>query len=134
MFGSNDPNNPMASLLGDLMKAIGTAQGGGDAWFEAARTLAHSVATEGEADENADPLVRMAFEELGRVADLHVANATGIALVGRWLARHLQRRRPGQWSFQVLEAYRPTLQLMVEAHSRLRLGCTERRHGPVHAR
>ena len=39
MFGSNDPDNPMGGLLGDLMKVIGSGPGAGDSWFEAARTL-----------------------------------------------------------------------------------------------
>ena len=64
------------------MKVIGPVRGrgGGDTWFEAARTLAHGVATDGGPEDNADPLVRMAFEELGRVAELHVTDATGISL------------------------------------------------------
>ena len=36
MFGSNDPDNPMGGLLGDLMKVIGSGPGAGDSWFEAA--------------------------------------------------------------------------------------------------
>jgi putative hydrolase len=119
MFGAGDPNNPMGRLLGDLMKVLnpgpGSGSGGGDAWFEAARTLAHGVATDGGPEENADPLVRMAFEELGRVAEMHVANATGISLAVGGSGVAFETMGPGQWSFRVLEAYRPTLQLMVEA-------------------
>ena len=115
MFGSGDPDNPMGGLLGDLLKVIGSAPGGGDAWFDAARTLAHGVATDGQDDDNADPLVRIAFEELARVAELHVANATGISLTGGGSRISFDAVGPGQWSFRVLSAYRPTLQLMVEA-------------------
>jgi putative hydrolase len=115
MFGSNDPNNPMGGLLGDLLKVIGAAPGGGDAWFDAARTLAHGVATDGAPDDNADPLVRIAFEELARVAELHVADATGISLTSGGSSISFDAVGPGQWSFRVLEAYRPTFQLMVEA-------------------
>jgi putative hydrolase len=115
MFGSNDPNNPMGGLLGDLLKVIGSTPGGGDTWFDAARTLAHGVATDGGVDVNADPLVRMAFEELARVAELHVANATGISLSAGGAGVSFDAVGPGQWSFRVLEAYRPILQLMVEA-------------------
>ena len=95
MFGAGDPDNPMGGLLGDLLKVIGSAPGGGEAWFDAARTLAHGVATDGQDDDNADPLVRIAFEELARVAELHVANATGISLDQRRVAHLLRRRRPG---------------------------------------
>jgi len=115
MFGSDDPNNPMGGLLGDLLKVIGSGPGGGDSWFDAARTLAHGVATDGAADDNADPLVRIAFEELARVAELHVANATGISLSTGGANISFDVVGPGQWSFRVLDAYRPTLQMMVEA-------------------
>src|SRR3984885_7111554 len=114
MFGSNDPDNPMGGLLGDLMKVIGSGPGAGDSWFEAARTLAFGVATDGGEDENPDPLVRIAFEELARVAEMHVAEATGInPTSGGGVA--FEAVGPGQWSFRVLEAYRPVLKSMVEA-------------------
>ncbi|HEY3842437.1 MAG TPA: zinc-dependent metalloprotease [Acidimicrobiales bacterium] len=115
MYGSNDPDNPLGGLLGDLLKVIGSAPGGGDTWFDAARTLAHGVATDGAPDDNADPLVRIAFEELARVAELHVAEATGISLTAGGANISFDAVGPGQWSFRVLEAYRPTLALMVEA-------------------
>src|ERR1700678_656212 len=114
MFGADD-DNPMGGLLGDLLKVIGSAPGGGEAWFDAARTLAHGVATDGQDDDNADPLVRIAFEELARVAELHVADATGISLATGGTGISFDAVGPGQWSFRVLNAYRPTLQLMVEA-------------------
>jgi putative hydrolase len=115
MFGAGDPDNPMGGLLGDLLKVIGSAPGGGDTWFEAARTLAHGVATDGREDDNADPLVRIAFEELARVAELHVANATGISLTTGGSSISFDAVGPGAWSSRVLSAYRPILQLMVEA-------------------
>jgi len=114
MFGSNDPDNPMGGLLGDLMKVIGSGPGSGDSWFEAARTLAYGVATDGDDDENPDPLVRIAFEELARVAEMHVAEATGISASGSG-GVSFEAVGPGQWSFRVLEAYRPVLKSMVEA-------------------
>ena len=115
MFGSNDPDNPMGGLLGDLLKVIGSGSGRGDSWFEAARTLAFGVATDGGVDDQPDPLVRIAFEELARVAELHVADATGIppSLAGPRVS--FDAVGPGQWSFAVLQAYRPVLQAMVEA-------------------
>ncbi len=115
MFGSNDPDNPMGGLLGDLMKVIGSGPGAGDNWFEAARTLAFGVATDGGQDEDPDPLVRIAFEELSRVAELHVAAATGITPSSGNTGVSFEAVGPGQWSFKVLEAYRPVLKSMVEA-------------------
>jgi putative hydrolase len=114
MFGSTDPDNPMGGLLGDLLKVIGSGPGSQDSWFEAARTLAFGVATDGGVDDNPDPLVRIAFEELARVAELHVADATGISS-GSPANVSFEAVGPGQWSFKVLEAYRPILKSMVEA-------------------
>jgi len=116
MFGgSGDPDNPMGGLLGDLMKVIGSGPGAGDSWFEAARTLAFGVATDGGQDETPDPLVRIAFEELARVAELHVAAATGVTPASGGSGVSFETVGPGQWSFRVLEAYRPVLKAMVEA-------------------
>ena len=116
MFGSSDPDNPMGGLLGDLLKVIGSGQGAGDNWFEAARTLAFGVATDDGQDESPDPLVRIAFEDLSRVAELHVAEATGItAASGGGSGVSFEAVGPGQWSFRLLEAYRPILKSMVEA-------------------
>jgi putative hydrolase len=116
MFGGSiDPDNPMGGLLGDLMKVIGSGPGAGDSWFEAARTLAFGVATDGGQDETPDPLVRIAFEELARVAELHVAAATGITPTSGSTGVSFETVGPGQWSFRVLEAYRPVLKAMVEA-------------------
>ncbi len=116
MFGGSvDPDNPMGGLLGDLMKVIGSGPGAGDSWFEAARTLAFGVATDGGQDETPDPLVRIAFEELARVAELHVAAATGITPASGSSGVSFETVGPGQWSFRVLEAYRPVLKTMVEA-------------------
>ena len=114
MFGSIDPDNPMGGLLGDLLKVIGSGPGAGDSWFEAARTLAFGVATDGGQDENPDPLVRIGFDELARVAELHVAEATGItAAAGASVS--FETVGPGQWSFRLLEAYRPVLKSIVDA-------------------
>jgi putative hydrolase len=115
MFGGNDPDNPMGGLLGDLLKVIGSSPGAAETWFDAARTLALGVATDGGSDDNVDPLVRIAFEELSRVAELHVADATGIALTSAGSSLSFDAVGPGAWSFRALEAYRPVLAGLIEA-------------------
>lgn len=105
-------NDPFQGLLQDLLKVIGGAPGSQKAWLDAARSLAHGVATDGEPDTNPDPIVRIRFEELGRVAELHVTNMTGLQFdrpveltpVGR-----------GVWALRALDAWAPTLARMVDA-------------------
>ncbi len=62
-------------FFGDLAKMIGRQ--GPIAW-DAARQIAHTIATEGEPEPNVDPLARIQLEQLARVAELQVANATGL--------------------------------------------------------
>lgn len=62
-------------FFGDLAKMIGRQ--GPIAW-DAARQIAHTIATEGEPEPNVDPLVRIQLEQLARVAELQVAHATGL--------------------------------------------------------
>jgi putative hydrolase len=108
-------NDPFQGLLQDLLKVIGGAQSGGRAWLDAARSLAQGVATDGQPEQNPDPLTRIRFEELGHIAELHVANATGLPFdrppvfvpVG-----------PGAWAQRTLDAWAPTLQRMVDSQRR----------------
>lgn len=105
-------NDPFQGLLQDLLKMIGGSAVGRTPWLDAARSLAHGVATDGKPDTNVDPLERIRLEELARVAELHVGEATGLPFerspslvpVGR-----------GTWALQVLDAWAPTLSRMVEA-------------------
>lgn len=105
-------NDPFQGLLQDLLKVIGGAPGSNRAWLEAARSLAQGVATDGQPEQNPDPLTRIGFEELGHVAELHVADATGLPFdrppqfvpVG-----------PGMWAQRALDAWAPTLERMVDA-------------------
>jgi len=62
-------------FFGDLAKMIGRQ--GPIAW-DAARQIAHSIATEGQPEANVDPLARIALEQLARVAELQVAGASGL--------------------------------------------------------
>ncbi len=105
-------NDPFQGLLQDLLKVIGGAAGSQHAWLDAARSLALGVATDGEPESNPDPIVRIRFEELGRVAELHVANATGLPFDRSPVLSPVGR---GTWASRVLDAWVPTLGRMVEA-------------------
>lgn len=101
--GGDDPFKGMP-FLGDLSRMI--QQQGPISW-DAARQLAHSIATGGTSEPNVDPLERIRFEQLARVADLQVANATGLipSVTGRGVNVVPVTRT--QWVATTLDAYRP---------------------------
>jgi putative hydrolase len=105
-------NDPFQGLLQDLLKMIGGSAGGRTPWLDAARSLAHGVATDGKPEANIDPLERIRLEELARVAELHVGEATGLPFERSPALVPVGR---GSWALQALDAWAPTLGRMVEA-------------------
>lgn len=105
-------NDPFQGLLQDLLKVIGGSAGGRSAWLDAARSLAQGVATDGGSEPNADPLDRIRLEELTRVAELHVGEATGMPFERTPVLVPVGR---GAWAQQALSAWEPTLGKVVEA-------------------
>src|SRR4051794_33160374 len=85
-----------------------SAQGSGG--WEAARQFAVQVATGGQPEDNPDPMERIALEELARVAELHVGDATGldVAQTGRPLSIVPVTR--GEWARRTVDAWRPLLE------------------------
>jgi putative hydrolase len=112
--GPDDSGDPFANLpfFGDLSKLLG--QQGPIAW-DAASRLALTIASGGESEPNIEPSVRLSIEELGRVADLRVAAATGLSTVvgGRPPAVVAVTRT--QWVQRSLDAYKPLLERLGEA-------------------
>ena len=91
-------------MFGDLARMLSQQAGAG---WDAARQLAISVATDNGAETNVDPLERMAFEPLARVAELHIVNATGLDVTATGLTIVPVTR--GEWAARTLEAWRPLL-------------------------
>jgi putative hydrolase len=117
MSDPGNPGNPLQGLLGDLLKLIGSAQGGGTPWLDAARTLAVGVATDGEPEANPDPIQRIQLEELARVAELHVADTTGLPVgSGDHPLTFLPVGR-GTWAQKTIDAWAPLLEKMVAAQA-----------------
>lgn len=101
--------NPFEGLpfFGDLGKLLG--QAGGMGW-DGARQMGIAIATEGASEANVDPADRIAVEELFRVADLHVADVTGLpTAVGGRAVRAVPVNRT-RWVMDSLEAYRPLVE------------------------
>jgi putative hydrolase len=117
MTESGPSGNPFEQLpiFGDLAKLF---SGQGPVSWEVARQIAVLLATEGQPEDNVDPLVRMRYEELGRVAELQVAEATGLATgPGGAVVRVVPVGR-GSWAQRGLEAYRPLLERLAGSLSR----------------
>ena len=112
MVRVSDPGSPNPfegfPLFGDLAKMLG--QSGGTVPWDAARNLALAVATDNTSEANVDPIERITLERLARVADLHVANVTGLSTstTGRELTVLPVNR--GAWAQRTLEDYRPLLE------------------------
>jgi putative hydrolase len=89
-------------FLGDLARMLSQQ---GPSW-DGARQLALGIATEGRSEPNIDPLERMRIEQIARVADLQVADVTGLptAIGGRPLSVLPVNRVP--WVDESLRAYR----------------------------
>lgn len=99
-------------FLGDLARMLG--QGGGLSW-DSARQVAVALATDGQSEPNVDPTDRIAIEQLARVADLHVADVTGLATStsGRGVSGVAVNRT--RWAMDTLDAYRPLVERLATA-------------------
>jgi putative hydrolase len=117
MNDPGDPGNPLQGLLGDLLKMIGSAPGSATAWLEAARALAQGVATEGEPEANPDPIERIRLEELVRVAEMHVADATGLPVGPPARPLGVLPVGRGAWALLALESWTPLVEKMVDAQA-----------------
>ncbi len=87
--------------------------------WELARQLAQWTATEGEAEANVDPLVRVRLEELLRVADLHVAEATGLSTAPLGGLLSVQAVTRSEWALRTLTAWRPLLESLATSLGRI---------------
>jgi putative hydrolase len=109
----DDSQSPFDGLLGDLLKILG-GQGGGAPWFESARALAIGVASEGQTEENPDPIERIALEKITDVASRHVEVVTGRLLGANLEVAPINR---STWAVAQLDAWRPTIETVVDAQA-----------------
>jgi putative hydrolase len=90
-------------FIGELLKMM---QGVGRPSSDTARQLARTIATGGESEPNIDPSDRIEVEELMRVAELRVADVTGLPL-GQAGAVRVEVGNRTQWADRTIEDYRP---------------------------
>lgn len=109
----SDDDNPFGGLpfFGDLGKMF---QASGPINWDAARQFAQSLATGGESESNVNPSDRIKLTELARIAELHVATATGLDLTSNGKPPTLVAVTRAEWAQRTLDAYRPLLERLAE--------------------
>jgi len=107
-FGGGGPfdGGPLGDLMRNLTRLF-TAQGPLN--WEIARQMAQWTATGGEPEANPDPSSRVRLEELIRVAELHVSEATGLTVSASGLLS-VGAVSPSDWALRTLEAWKPLLE------------------------
>ena len=111
---NNSGQNPLSGmpLFGDLAKLF--SQQGPIGW-DAARQLALSIATDGGEEGNVDPLERIRLEQLARIAELHVGNATGLPTSFGGTGVSIMPVTRGQWATTTLESWRPLFERLASS-------------------
>ncbi len=114
--GGPPGENPFEGLpfLGDLARML---QSQGPLSWDAGRQFALQVATGGVAEGNPDPLERIRLQELSRVAELRVADATGLVISPTGSAVTVVPVTRGEWARRTLDAYRPYLEHLASSLS-----------------
>jgi putative hydrolase len=91
-------------IFGDLARMF---QSQGPVNWDIARQIGVYMASQGEAEPNVDPVARIRFEELARIAEMHVATKTGLDTM---VAGHPMTVVPttrSAWASATLDAYKP---------------------------
>ena len=101
-FGSG----PLADLMRNLARLFTTE---GPLNWEIARQMAQWAATGGEPEPNPEPVARVRLEELIRVAELHVSEATGLSVSAGGLLT-VRAVTPSDWALRTLDAWKPLLE------------------------
>lgn len=109
-FGAGGPFDDVMRNLAKMLTTQGPVN------WEIARQLATWTATGGAADGNPDPVSRVRLEELLRVAEMHVTEATGLSSpAGKILS--VQAVGRSDWALRTLEAWKPRFERLAGAMS-----------------
>lgn len=113
MSGSG-PEDPFGGIpfLGDLARMLQSQGPGG---WEAARQFAVQIATGGEAENNPDPIERIALQELARVAEMHVRDRTGLDVTQTGVPITVVPVTRAEWARRTIDAWRPLLEKLSES-------------------
>jgi putative hydrolase len=107
-FGSGNPFE--GGPLGDLMRNLARFfTGQGPLNWEIARQMAQWAAAGGAPEDNPDPLSRVRLEELMRVAEMHVREATGMEVAPGGVLSVTAVTR-SEWARRTLDDWKPLLE------------------------
>jgi putative hydrolase len=101
-----EPSNPFAGIpmFADMARLL---QNQGPINWDLAQQFAYASATGGATEANIDPIARVAIEQLGRIADLHVGQVTGLDTTVAGRDTQIVPVTRSQWANRTLDAYRP---------------------------
>jgi putative hydrolase len=94
--------------FGDMFEGVLHAMKSQGTDASATRQLAVTIATGGESEPNVDPTVRMEYESLARVAELHVADRTGLP-AGRKGSVTIEPVTKAVWTARMVDTLQPLL-------------------------
>ena len=118
LFGQGG-SNPQ-EMLGNFMQLFG-GMGGAGSGIDQATQVAISVATGGKPESNVDPVERIALEQLVRVAELQVGEATGLRTSSSGPLT-ISAVTKADWVRRSMQAYKPLLEKLAESMSPPDLG------------
>lgn len=102
---------PFLNDLSRMMKSSGPIN------WDAARQFAIQVANGGSSEPNPDPLERLHLNDLFRVADLRVADATGLPTSTTGALLTITPVTRHEWTIRTLDAYKPLLERLASSLS-----------------
>jgi putative hydrolase len=102
-FGGGDF---LRTMLGDLVRMMPTGPG---LQWQLAYQIAAQIASGQGADANPDPIERIRFEELSAIAELHVAEVTGMPTSPSGGPVRLVPANRNEWARRILDTWRPVL-------------------------
>src|SRR5215472_2753316 len=107
-FGGGNPfeGGPFGDIMRNLARFF---TGQGPLNWEIARQMAQWAAAGGSPESNPDPVSRVRLEELMRVAEMHVSEATGLD-VGSAGVLTISAVTKSDWALRTLDDWKPLLE------------------------
>jgi len=102
----------LRGMLGDLVRMM--PSGPGLQW-QLAYQIAHQIAAADGGDTNPDPMERIRFEELSAIAELHVAEVTGMPVAPAGGAVRLLPVSRADWAHRILGTWTDVLDRLATA-------------------